>query len=71
MQPGVSRDDNGSGRAWIVSTCNPIRKKKIRPLPVCLLVGYPLKKYPRIFLKLVDTREYPIPANTFLKKCIL
>jgi len=47
------------GRARIM----PTRKKKIRPLPVHLPVGYSLKKYSRIFLKLAGTRGYPIPAN--------
>ena len=60
---GGFRDGNGSGHARIVPTRNSTRQKKIRPLPVRLLVGYPLKKYPRIFLKPVGTRGYPIPAN--------
>jgi len=38
---------------------NPQKKKKNLPLSVRLLVGYPLKKYSRIFLKLAGTREYP------------
>jgi len=58
-----TRDGNGSGWAQIVPTRNPTHKKKIRPLPARLLTGYPLKKYPRIFLKPAGTRGYPIPTN--------
>ena len=54
-----TRDGNGSSGARIVPTLNPTRPKKICPLPA----GYPLKKYPRIFLKPAGTRGYPIPAN--------
>jgi len=57
------RDGNGLGRARIVPTRNPTRQKKIRQLLARLSVGYLLKKYPQIFLKLTGTRGYPIPAN--------
>jgi len=40
-----------------VTISNICRQKKIRPLPVRLLAGYPLKKYLRIFLKPAGTRE--------------
>jgi len=37
----VPRDGNGSGRARIVPTRYPTRKKKSYPLPAPLPVGYP------------------------------
>jgi len=59
----TTRDGNGSGRVRIVYTRNSTRKKKIRPLPARLLIGYPLKKYPRISLKPAGIRGYSKPAN--------
>jgi len=32
--------------------------KKIHLLPICFFIGYPIRKYLRVFLKFVDTREY-------------
>jgi len=52
------------GSGWTDSAYpQPDPQKKIRPLPAHLPVGYPLKKYSRIFLKPTGTRGYSIPAN--------
>ena len=59
----LSRDGNGLGQTRTVPTRNPTRQKKIRLLLARLPAGYPLKKYPRIFLKHTGTYGYPILAN--------